>query len=296
MAEAAPLATLGIPARANTQPWDAAAAGWNQHTALIHDWLHNATQAMLDDVHIGLGARVLDIAAGAGDQTLDIARRVGSKGLVLATDISPGILALAKKNAELAGLTQISTQVADAHSLGLAGTNFDAAVCRLGLMFCRSPLEALLQIRAALRPQGRFSALVFGAPGNNPCLTITFATARRHAALGGAVVGQVSSPFDPGSLMSLGKPGLLQELVQTAGFIDVAIQVVPASFVARSAAHYVDFLRTSASPLIEVLAPLSDSEKQATWCDMTEQLRVFDVPGGWLGPNELLKCIAVSPT
>jgi SAM-dependent methyltransferase len=281
-------------AKVNHHPWDAAAAGWNHHAALIHDWLHDATLAMLDEAHIAPGARVLDIAAGAGDQTLDIARRVGSAGWVLATDVSPGILALAQKNARAAGLLQVSTQLADAQSLGLAGANFDAAVCRLGLMFCRSPLAALREIRAALRPQGRFTSLVFGPPARNPCLTITLTTARQHASLANFSPA-LTSAFEPGTLMSLGKPGLLAELLQAAGFVDVAAQAVSAPFHAPSAAHYVNFLRSSASPIIEILAPLSAAARQEAWSDMTEQLTVFSTPSGWVGPNELLLCVAVSP-
>lgn len=275
-------------------PWDAAAAGWNHHAGLINDWLHDATLAMLDEAHIAPGARVLDIAAGAGDQTLDIARRLGSAGWVLATDVSPGILALAQKNARAAGLQQVSTQVANAQSLGLAGANFDAAVCRLGLMFCRSPLTALRQIRAALRPQRRFAALVFGPPERNPCLTMTLTTARQHASLPNISPALVSA-FEPGTLMSLGEPGLLKELLQAAGFVDIAVQAISAPFHASSAAHYVNFLRSSASPIIEILAPLSAAARQDAWSDMTEQLKVFTTPSGWVGPNELLLCVAVSP-
>ena len=292
--EAAAL-TLSTFAGPSPHPWDAAAAGWNHHAALIHDWLHDATQAMLAEAQIGLGDRVLDIAAGAGDQTQDIARRVGTDGWVLATDVSPGILALAQKNAEAAGLRQVSTQVADAQALDLAGADFDAAVCRLGLMFCRSPLAALRGIRAALRPQGRLSVLVFGRPEHNPCLTITLATARKHAGRLNGATTQTAGPFDPGSLMSLGKPGLLESLLQTAGFIDVELRYVSAPFHATSAAHYVDFLRSSASPLIEMLAPLSSAAKEAAWRDMTEQLMVFSTPSNWVGPNELLQCVAVAP-
>ena len=277
------------------QPWDSAAAGWDQHSDLIHAWLRPVTQTMLDDARIGLGARVLDVAAGAGDQTLDIAHRVGTGGWVLATDVSPTILALAQKNAEAAGLRQVRTQVADAESLGLAGSDFDAAVCRLGLMFCRSPLVALQGIRAALRPQGRFSALVFGRPEHNPCLRITLATAHTHANMHARSVIKHTRAFDPGTLMSLGKPGLLEELLQTAGFVDVAVQYVAAPFCASSAAHYVDFLRASASPLIEILAPLSSAAQQDAWDDMTQRLQVFGAKAGWTGPNELLKCVATRP-
>ena len=142
MAHAAATAEHDSALGAPHQPWDAAAAGWDQHGDLIHAWLKQITQTMLNDARIGLGARVLDVAAGAGDQTLDIARRVGASGWVLATDVAPAILALAQKNADAAGLGQVRTQVADAESLGLAGSDFDAAVCRLGLMFCHCPLAA----------------------------------------------------------------------------------------------------------------------------------------------------------
>jgi ubiquinone/menaquinone biosynthesis C-methylase UbiE len=278
-------------AEGRPHPWDAAATGWNHHGALIHNWLHDATQIMLDASHIGPGARVLDVAAGAGDQTLDIARRVGSSGWVLATDVSPAILSLAQKNAEAAGFTQVSTQVADAQSLGLARTDFDAAVCRLGLMFCHSPLTALSEIRAALRPLGRFSALVFGPPEHNPCLTITLATARKHAGLANGTEIRPHSAFEPGMLMSLGKPSLLEALLLKAGFTDVAVRAVSAPFHAPSAAHYVDFLRSSASPIIEILTPLSGAAQQEAWNDMSRQLEVFSTTSGWAGPNQLLQVV-----
>ena len=295
MTYAAATTTPEVSAGESPHPWDTAAAGWNAHAALIHAWLHDATQTMLDEAHIGPDARVLDIAAGAGDQTLDIARRIGPLGRVLATDLSPAILALALKNAEAEGFLQVSTQVADAQSLGLAGANFDAAVSRLGLMFCPTPLAALSEIRAALRPQGRFSALVFGRPEHNPCLTITLATARQHTGLAYGAATQAPRPLAPGSLMSLGKPGLLEALLQSAGFVEVSVRYVPAPFHTVSAEQYVDFLRSSASPIIEMLAPLADAARQDAWADITEQLKVFNAPSGWIGPNELLQCVAVAP-
>jgi ubiquinone/menaquinone biosynthesis C-methylase UbiE len=285
---------------ASSHPWDIAAAGWNRHSAMIREWLHPATQMMLDEAHIKLGSRVLDIAAGAGDQTLDIAHRVGSDGHVLATDISPAILALAKKNAHISGLKQITTLVADAQSLGLAGANFDAAVCRLGLMFCRSPEAALIEIGAALRPNGKFCAVVFGEPALNPCLTMAISTARKHAGLVNLNTSEVSAtaskdPFEPGTLMSLSKPGLFEKLLQKAGYIDITVHFISAPFHAPNVEHYIDFLRSSASPVIEILAPLSDSAQQNAWIEMTERLRVFSSTSSWAGPNGLQLYCATAP-
>lgn len=275
---------------ASRHPWDQAAEGWNHHTDVIHAWLQDATAAMMDAAHIAPGAHVLDIAAGAGDQTLAVARRVGPQGSVLATDISPRILALAHANARAAGFGWVDTRVADAQALGLAGAGFDAAVSRLGLMFCAEPLEALTAARQALKPGGRFSALVFSQPQHNPCLAILMSTALTHAGL------PARSPYEPGTLMSLGEPGLLPRLMQEAGWIDITVQPIAAPFRLPASQHYIDFVRASGSPIMELLAPLPAAARQAAWDDMARQLGVFDTPTGWVGPNELLLCSAASPT
>jgi SAM-dependent methyltransferase len=272
------------------QPWDEAANGWNRHAALTRAWLKEATAAMLDAACIESGSRVLDIAAGSGDQTLDIARRTGAHGHLLATDISASILALARENFRAAGLHHVHTRVADAQALGLAGANFDAAVCRLGLMFCVDPLEALVQARMALKPGGRFSALVFSTAEKNPCLSITIDTALKHAGIA------KKSMMNSGTLLSLGEPGLLARLLSAAGFIDVNVQPFSAPFRLSSSAQYVDFLRYSASPIMEMLASLSAEAQITAWVDIEKQLNVFNTASGWEGPNELLLCSAVAPS
>ncbi len=269
--------------------WDHAAQGWDRHAPIIHAWLEQATAALLAAARIAQGDRVLDIAAGAGDQTLSVAHRVGPHGQVLATDISPGILLLAARNAQAAGLQHVTMRVADAESLGLAGEAFDAAICRLGLMFCPAPLRALREAHAALRPGGRFSALVFAQAKRNPCLAILMTTALRHAGR------PPRAPDLPGSLTSLGQPGLLAELLQAAGFIDVEVTTISAPFSLPSSRAYVDFVRTSGTPIMEILASLSPVAQQAAWDDMAEQLQTFDGPIGWVGPNELLLCAASAP-
>ena len=275
-------------AEAAPHPWDDAAQGWDRHASVIRTWLHDATAAMLDAAHLTSGARVLDIAAGAGDQTLDIARRIGPSGAVLATDISPRILSLAQQRLRAAGVTTAATRVADAQALDLAGANFDATVCRLGLMFCTSPLQALRGARAALRPGGRFSALVFSNPQANPCLVILARTAQRHAGV------PARDPFEPGALMSLGEPGAMPRLLHAAGFVDIAVQPIAAPFALPSVQHYIEFVRSSASPVMQMLKALPSAAQAAAWDEMTEQLQVFSTPGGWAGPNELLICSATA--
>ena len=271
------------------QAWDRAALGWNSHTTIIRAWLEEATAEMLAAAHIASGSRVLDIAAGAGDQSLDIARCIGASGHVLAIDLSPAILALAAANAQAAGLHQIDTRVLDAQALGLEGAGFDAAVCRLGLMFCRTPLDALAGARAALRPGGRFSAMVFSQAECNPCLVTMMKVALQHTGV------RARPPAEPGTLMSLGEPGLLRRLLHDAGFVDIEVRPISAPFRLPTARSYIEFVRSSGSPIRELLAPLAPAGQVAAWDEMVEQLAVFATPEGWVGPNELLLCSASAP-
>lgn len=273
--------------------WDAAAAGWNAHSRLIRTWLQEATAAMLDAAGVRPGAKVLDVAAGAGDQSLDIAERVGRTGKLLVTDISAGILALAERKLRAAGHQHIEALCADAQELGRlpsAGADFDAAVCRLGLMFCPQPLLALQGIFQALAPGGRFSGLVFAGPERNPCIRILVSTALRHAGRAPA------SPFTPGTLMSLGQPGLMTALLAEAGFSEISVRALAAPMRLPQVRHYLDFVQTAGLPIMAILAPLPAAAQRAAWQDIEQQLQHYTSPPDWVGPNELLLCVATRPS
>ena len=262
--------------------WDAAAPGWNAHAAVIREWLSLPTEAMCRMAGVTTGARVLDVAAGAGEQTLILAELVGSRGHVLATDLSPAILALARQKLDAAGFTQVETRVADGEDLGLAEASFDAAVCRLGLMFFPDPLLGLRQMHRALRPGGGACTMVFSRPERNPCLTILLSTALRHAGL------PAGDPALPGGLLSLGQPGQIDRLFIAAGFHNVATTALDVVFRLPSVDDYLHFIRSSASPVMGILARLAPAAAEAAWAEMRERLDVYTCPDGWAGPNELL--------
>jgi len=267
---------------ATRNQWERAAQGWDDHTPRIRAWLRTATDAMLDMAGVRPGSRVIDVAAGAGDQTLDIAQRVGRRGAVLATDLSPAILALAKANARRAGHGNVETRVADGERLDVAAESFDAAVCRLGLMLFPDPLQGLREMHRALKPGGGACTIVFSRPEANPCVTILMSTALKHAGL------PPRDPYQPGGLLSLGKPGLADELFRVAGFRDVATTRMDAPFTLPSTRDYLKFVRSSASPIQQILAKLDAAAADDAWAEMEERLKVFECADGWTGPNELL--------
>ncbi len=267
---------------ATRELWDKAAKGWNDRSPQLRAWLAGATEAMLDMADVKPGSRVLDAAAGAGDQTLDIASRVGPNGYVLATDISPGILEFAKENARRARYRNVEIKVADGENLGVEQASFDAAICRLGLMFYPDPLRGLREIHRALKPGARASTMVFSGPEKNPCIVILVSTALKHAGL------PPRDPYQPGGLLSLGKPGLIDELFQKAGFSGVKTTTVTAIFHVPSVKDYLGFTRTGAGPIVQILSKLDDAARETAWAEIEEKLKAFDTSSGWEGPNELL--------
>jgi len=264
------------------QQWNRMAQGWSDSSAIIRPWLREATQAMLSMAGVKPGAHVLDVAAGAGDQTIDIAERVGPVGYVLATDLSPEILRYAERNVAKAGHGNVETRVSDGERLAVEDGRFDAAVCRLGLMLFRDPLQGLREMRRALKDGGGICTMVFSTPQSNPCVTTVMATAIKHAGL------PPPDPFQPGGLLSLGGPGLIDELFKEAGFREVATTKIAAPFKLPTAKHYLDFIKSSASPIVAIMQRVQSAQRDAAWLEMEESLRRFDTGTTWIGPNELL--------
>lgn len=285
-----PQGATGPGASGAASAWDRAADGWDRSTPLIHAWLAPATAAMLARLRLRPGARVLDLAAGAGDQTKDVAQAVGPTGHVLATDISPRILAFAQRNLGAAGLAHVRYAVADAEQAVPGEAPFDAVLCRLGLMLCANPAAALASAFEALRPGGRFAALVFGEPAHNPCITTLMRLARQHRGLNGG-----ASPYTAGGLFSLAEPGRLAGLLAAAGYADIEVEPLAAPFALPDVATYIGFVRDSGSPIMELLAPLDPSAQAAAWQAMAAALQPFTGERGWVGPNELLLCSATRP-
>jgi len=263
--------------------WENAAEAWNRWGPLLARWLGPATEAMLDMAAVGPGSRVLDVAAGAGEQTLVAARRVGAHGHVLATDISPAILRHAKWAAEQAGLANVDTRELDGerHDL-LPAASFDAAVSRVGLIYFPDQQRALAGIRHALKPGGRFAAVVYSTAERNPFFAVPVGIIRRRAQLPPPLPGQ-PGPF------SLGAEGVLAKTLEQAGFRNVEVRRVDSPVRLPTAAECVRFERESFGALHQMMASLSDEERTDTWREIEAALLRFETPSeGFVGPCEML--------
>lgn len=113
---------------------------------------------LAESAHLRSGERVLDVACGTGAWALCAAARVGPKGQVVGLDISPDMLAVARRRQN----TGVEWREGAADALPFDDASFDVVCCQLGLMFFPDRVAALREIRRVLVPNGRFVGMVWG--------------------------------------------------------------------------------------------------------------------------------------
>lgn len=268
--------------------WQAAAEAWYRWSPTLNQWLGKATDTMLELAGITSGYRVLDIAAGAGEQSITAARKVASSGYVLATDISPNILEYAKQMAQRAGLNNIETKVMDGENLTLEDETFDAVISRVGLIYFPDQQKALKEMLRVLKPGGKVAAIVYSTPEKNKFFSVPVSIIRNRAKLPPPLPGQ-PGPF------SLGAEGVIEKTFSQAGFKNVKSEVINSPLLLPSAKECVRFEKESFGALHQMLATLSDSEKESVWEEIEKELQKFESEDGFAGPCEMVVAVGEKP-
>jgi ubiquinone/menaquinone biosynthesis C-methylase UbiE len=270
---------------AQREQWNKDGAAWRRWNSTLDRWYGEATRQMLDLVQIQPGQRILDIAAGAGEPAVSAAERVGPTGYVLATDISEGIIELARQVAHERGLKQIETRTMDGEKLDLPDASFDAVLCRLGLMYMPHPITALREWRRVLRSGGRVAVVVFSTPDRNSWGAVPASIIRQRAQLPPPVPGQ-PGPF------SLGGSGVLEDVFRQAGFATPEVRAVPVPHRMGSSAEYVQVAREAFGAFNAMMAHLSPQERDSVWNEVETSMRRFESPSGFEVPGECLVGVA----
>ena len=186
--------------------WDKAATHYETYW---QEQLKPAQEKLLKMAQLKPGEKVIDIACGTGLVSFPAAKLVGANGSVLGTDISDKMVDHAKKLASESGFNNIQFERMDAEELLSIDSNYDVALCALGLMYVPDPLTALKEMKRVLKTAGRAIAAVWGQRSNCGWAEIFEIVDRR-----------VSSEVCP-MFFNLGNPDMLQKHFEAAGFTDI---------------------------------------------------------------------------
>jgi ubiquinone/menaquinone biosynthesis C-methylase UbiE len=141
-------------------------SGW--YDALEGNWEKRAREIGLSAISAREGETVLEIGFGTGHSLVSLARAVGGRGRVYGIDLSPRMLAIARRRVQKAGLSrQVLLENGDAASLPLGDASADAAFMSFVLELFDTPEipVVLRECRRVLRQGGRIGVVSLSKEG-----------------------------------------------------------------------------------------------------------------------------------
>jgi len=205
--------------RSSSEHWEEASAGWARQQEAMRAFGAPVSNWLVESIHPQPGHRVLDLAAGIGETGFLAAELIEPGGTLISTDQAEGMLDAARARAQALGLTNVEFKLINAEWIDLPVASVDGVLCRWGYMLMADPGAALSETRRVLRPGGRVALAVWNAPSENPWLAVPGALMIERGLI------PAPEPGTPGPL-SLGDPDRLRDLLETAGFEDIEIEVV----------------------------------------------------------------------
>ena len=161
------------------------------------------------------GERVVDIGCGCGALALALAKAVGPQGGVLGIDVSPAMLAVARRLTPPGSHAEFVE--ADAMTYAFPRGAFDLLASRHGVMFFADPVRAFANLRGALKQGGRLAFSCFRSPRDNP-----WAMTPLEAAYQVMPRLPKPGPEDPGPF-AFADPPRVERILGGAGFAAVTL-------------------------------------------------------------------------
>jgi len=131
------------------------------YPTMVDGWLRPLGGRLVEACGITSGQRVLDVAAGTGNAAIPAAAR-GAR--VTASDLTPELLAVGRREAEAAGL-ELDWVEADAEALPFEDGAFDVVMSCIGVMFAPRHQVAADELVRVCRPGGTIALLSWTPEG-----------------------------------------------------------------------------------------------------------------------------------
>jgi arsenite methyltransferase len=153
------------------------------------------------------GARVLDLGSGGGFDAFLAARQVGPTGRVIGVDMTPEMIALARRNAAKVGLDYVDFRLGDIEHLPVEDASVDVIMSNCVINLAPDKPAVFREAFRVLAPGGRLAISDMVAIGDLPA-----AIANDPAAYTGCIAG--ATPVAD-----------LEQMIVAAGFQQVRVNV-----------------------------------------------------------------------
>jgi ubiquinone/menaquinone biosynthesis C-methylase UbiE len=259
--------------------WEAMSPGWERRREFLGEFTRDITDWMVRELDAQPGETILELAAGTGDIGFTVAPALGDSGRLITSDLSSGMVEVARRRAAERGVTNADFRVLDATDTGMEDDSIDGILCRWGYMLMPDPAAAFEESRRVLRPDGRLVFSVMGNPAGSAWVTVI------SKALVGLQMMPAVDPNAPGGVFSLSDEGKLRAMVEDAGFANLRAEEMEFHLRFPDFEDYWSFILEFAGAAA-VLVRTFPEDQQRTVRDETERISEpyrsgdgYDFPG-----------------
>ncbi len=251
--------------------WDHFSGGWKKWDELMMQFMRPMGDAIISKLKPSNSNLVLDVAAGTGEPGMTIAGMIPN-GKVISTDLSEGMLKVAKEHANSRGLKNFETRICDVCELPFPDNHFDAVSCRFGFMFFPDMQLAVNEMARVLKKGGRIATTVWNIPEKNFWVTAISSVINRNLDI---------TPPPPGApgMFRCAERGLIAGLFRKAGMLEVSEMEIKSELSFNDLESYWTMMTEVAAPFVAALSKASESQYEKIHSEVIHLLKER-YPGG----------------